>query len=507
MNLTGVRLGGRPDLPLLVLGPSLGTSVTELWSEAARLLAEEFQVIGWDLPGHGTNRIPLDPDGEPLTVAALAAAVVDLVDQMAPVMPGARPTRFHYAGDSVGGAVGLHLLLDAPDRVATATLLCTGARLGSPESWQERIDLVRSGGTAALLELSTQRWFAPGFVTRRPETASALLDHLRGVDDEGYAAVCGAIAGHDVRDRLGQVAAPVLAVAGAHDVATPPDLLRELADGVRDGRLVVLDGVAHLPPAEAPEQVARLFREHALGPVPVDEPAGERNEHGQPVGATVAGWTARPRLGGTVLRGRWVTAEPIADEHTEPLYAAVCGPGDEPLWTYRPAPFPTGREQFQQEVVRRLADHPDSATYVFVPHDGPRGGRAAGLATFFPCSPAAGTVEISGVLFGRALQRTTAATEAIHLLLRHAFDDRGYRRVEWKCDSRNEPSRRAAARLGFSHEGRFRQHMVVKGRNRDTDWFSMLDGEWPQIRARHQRWLSPDNFGPGGRQLSRLEDL
>ena len=506
MHLTGVRLGGRPDLPLLVLGPALGTGVTAVWSSAARLLADEFQVVGWDLPGHGTNRIPLDPDAPPLTVAELAAAVVDLVDQMAPSSPGQPTTRFHYAGVSVGGAVGLHLLLDAPERLATATLLCSGARLGTPESWQERVETVRAGGTAALTELSAQRWFAPGFADREPDRAGELLRGLAGVDDDGYVAVCGALAAYDVRDRLADVARPVLAVAGARDLATPPELLRVVVDGVPGARLVVLDDVAHLAPAEAPEAVARLLREHALGPTSADDPAVERNEHGQPVGATVTGWTPRPRPERRPLAGRWVTAEPISRGHIEPLYAALCGPGDQPLWTYRPAAFPTDLDELAREVVR-LADHPDATTYVFNPRQGPVVGQASGLATYFPCSPEMGTVEISGVLFGRALQRTTAATEAIHLMLRHAFDDLGYRRVEWKCDRLNEPSRRAVLRLGFTFEGRFRQHLVLKGRSRDTDWFSMLDHEWPELRARQERWLHEDNFDAGGRQRRRLEDL
>jgi 3-oxoadipate enol-lactonase/4-carboxymuconolactone decarboxylase len=265
MHLTGVRLGGRPDQPLLIVGPSIGTAVADLWGPCARTLAADFQVVGWDLPGHGTNAAALDPDAGPLTIAALAAAVVELVDQVAPADPGWPATRFHYAGDSVGGAVGLQLLLDAPDRVVDATLLCTGARIGTPESWAERASTVRASGTAAVVEGSAQRWFDPGFLEREPAAGSGLLDALREIDAAGYAAVCDALAGFDVRERLGEVAVPVLAVAGASDVATPPALLAEVADGVADGRLVVLDEVAHLPPIEAPEAVARLVREHAFG--------------------------------------------------------------------------------------------------------------------------------------------------------------------------------------------------------------------------------------------------
>lgn len=229
----------------------------------------------------------------------------------------------------------------------------------------------------------------------------------------------------------------------------------------------------------------------------------QTNEPGQAVGDLVEGWSTRTKPGGVTLAGVHVTAEPIGAQHSEALFAAVCGPGDEALWTYRPGPMPTSRQLFEDEVVRRLADHPDGATLAFVP----AGGTASGFATFFPCVLTAGVVEISGVLLGRGLQRTTAATEAIHLMLRHAFDDLGYRRVEWKCDSLNAPSARAAARFGFTFEGRFRQHMVTNGRNRDTDWFSMLDGEWPEVRKRHEQWLSAANFDPHGRQVHRLQDL
>ena len=259
MSVTLVRLGGRPDRPLLVLGPSLGTSVTALWSTAAAELADDFQVVGWDLPGHGTNHAaPTDRT----TVASLALDVLDAVDALG---TGIQPPVFHYAGDSVGGAVGLQLLLDVPERVHSATLLCTGAKIGTAESWQERIDAVRSGGTPSLVTASAQRWFGPGFVDREPAAASALLHALSDADDEGYAAVCGALAGHDLRDRLGSVHGRVLAVAGEHDVAAPPATVREIAEGVPGARYVELPGVAHLAPVEAPGEVARLVREHALG--------------------------------------------------------------------------------------------------------------------------------------------------------------------------------------------------------------------------------------------------
>lgn len=255
--------GSAEDRPLLVLGPSLGTSATSLWSAVADRLADHVTVLAWELPGHGLDH---DRPGPGLSVADLAAGVLAMVDQ-------AGATRFHYAGDSVGGAVGLQLLLDAPDRVSSAVLLCTGARIGSEESWGQRIEAVRAGGTSSLVEASASRWFGPGFVEREPDRAGALLRALADTTDEGYAAVCGALASFDVRDRLGSITAPVLAVAGSDDVATPPEDLRLVADGVPGARLEVLDGVGHLAPAEAPDRVAALVLEHALGLAPPAPPA------------------------------------------------------------------------------------------------------------------------------------------------------------------------------------------------------------------------------------------
>ena len=141
-----------------------------------------------------------------------------------------------------------------------AVLCCTGAKIGDDAGWRERIAQVRASGTASLVSASPQRWFAPGFVEREPERVSALMHALRDTSDEGYVAVCGALAAYDVRDRLGEIAAPVVAVAGGADQVCPPDLLREIADGVQHGRLVVLDDVGHQAPAEAPEEVAMIIR-------------------------------------------------------------------------------------------------------------------------------------------------------------------------------------------------------------------------------------------------------
>ena len=129
---------------------------------------------------------------------------------------------------------------------------------------------------------------------------------------------------------------------------------------------------------------------------------------------------------------------------------------------------------------------------------------AGGVVSYLRIEPEHGCIEIGHIWFGAALQRTPAATETIYLLARHAFDDLGHRRLEWKCDAANARSRRAAERFGFTFEGVFRQHMIVKGRNRDTAWFALLDGEWPAARAAYEAWLRPENFDADGRQLSPL---
>jgi len=252
--------------PLLVLGPSLGTSAQSLWETSGQALATEFHVLAWDLPGHGASAAA--DDG--FSIAELATGVLAVVERVL-VERGEPGGPFAYAGDSVGGAVGLQLLLDHPGRITAATLLCTGAHIGTPQGWAERAELVRTSGTAAVVEGSVQRWFAPGFPDRRPEVAQALLDALRDTDRFSYAWVCDALAGFDVRARLGEITTPVLAVAGAVDEPAPVGLLREVADGVVHGRLVVLDDVAHLAPAEAPAEVARLITHHWLRGRTVEE--------------------------------------------------------------------------------------------------------------------------------------------------------------------------------------------------------------------------------------------
>lgn len=227
----------------------------------------------------------------------------------------------------------------------------------------------------------------------------------------------------------------------------------------------------------------------------------EINEFGQPVGDVVEGWEARAFPEAVRLDGRYVRVVPLDSVHYSDLFDAVCGEGDGALWTYRPIPRPTSLATLWMHLAQVSEAHP---TFAIVPTEGERAGLLSGIASLQRIDTTTGQVEVAGVLYGPALQRTRAATEAIHLLMRHAFDDLGYRRFEWKCDSLNEPSRRAAARLGFTHEGRFRNHMITQERNRDTDWFSVTDAEWPGVRARHEAWLDPGNFDDSGRQRTSL---
>jgi RimJ/RimL family protein N-acetyltransferase/ketosteroid isomerase-like protein len=197
-----------------------------------------------------------------------------------------------------------------------------------------------------------------------------------------------------------------------------------------------------------------------------------------------------------------VRLEPVdPDRHAAALLAAAAG--DERLWDYLPyGPF-AGVEPLREHLARQAASEDplffavvDAAT-----------GEAAGVVSYLRIEPAHGCIEIGHIWFGAPLQRTPAATETIYLLARHAFDDLGNRRLEWKCDAANARSRRAAERFGFTFEGVFRQHQIVKGRNRDTAWYAMLDGDWPAVRAAFEAWLAPSNFDARGVQLSRLDQL
>jgi len=209
-----------------------------------------------------------------------------------------------------------------------------------------------------------------------------------------------------------------------------------------------------------------------------------------------------PRPARIRLEGRYVTLEPLDPAaHTEALWTALEGPQHDDLWTYLADGPYHDRAAFDAALTKKAASE-DPLYFAIVDR---ASGKVAGYASFLRIEPAHRVIEVGSILFTPLLQRTRGATEAMYLMARHIFEDLGYRRYEWKCDSRNLPSRRAAARFGFTFEGVFRQHMIVKDRNRDTAWFSMLDTEWPARKAAFTRWLAPANFDESGRQREPLQ--
>jgi 3-oxoadipate enol-lactonase/4-carboxymuconolactone decarboxylase len=255
LRLTPTLLARSDEGPILVVGPSLGTSVRALWSDTAALLAGEATVIGWDLPGHGETP---DTRGD-FSVADLGAAVARLVATLRS-SGDLRDGPVVGAGVSLGGAVTLQAALDHPDLFAGVVALCTSARIGEPSGWLERADSVAAAGTPTMVAGSAQRWFAPGFVERAPHVVTRLLRSLQDADRFGYARCCRALAGYDVRERLDTLGVPLLVVAGEQDAVCPPDDGALLAERAPHGTLHVLAGVAHLAPAEAPAEVAALLR-------------------------------------------------------------------------------------------------------------------------------------------------------------------------------------------------------------------------------------------------------
>lgn len=226
------------------------------------------------------------------------------------------------------------------------------------------------------------------------------------------------------------------------------------------------------------------------------------NAYGQSVGAPLPGWQPRPLPDRTGAEGRWCRLEPLsAAAHGAALFAALGEAADGRDWTYLPGERPASRDAFARELAARERSCDPLHFTILVD------GAACGTAALMRIDAANGVIEIGHVLFAPRLQRTRAATEAIALLMRRAFDDLGYRRLEWKCDSLNAPSRRAALRLGFTFEGVFRHAVVTKDRNRDTAWYSIVDAEWPSVGRALDLWLDPGNFDEEGRQHASLADL
>jgi RimJ/RimL family protein N-acetyltransferase len=244
--------------------------------------------------------------------------------------------------------------------------------------------------------------------------------------------------------------------------------------------------------------------------VPVPEPPDpvRRNAFGQPIGEPLPCWTARQWPAPRSLAGDHCRLAPLSPAHAEPLYRAVVDGSDDGIWTYLSfGPFGNaGRDGAAgfEAIVRNLVADPGVSSFAIID---PEDAAPTGMASFHRIEPQMGCLEIAQLLYAPRLQRTTAATEAVTLLAAYAFDDLGYRRLEWKCDALNAPSRRAALRLGFRYEGLFRKATVYKGRSRDTAWFAITDSDWPAVRDAHRRFLDPENFDGEGRQRRSLSEI
>ena len=224
-------------------------------------------------------------------------------------------------------------------------------------------------------------------------------------------------------------------------------------------------------------------------------------ETSAPLGAVVENWTPPPVPDGAPLKGRYAELVALsAEAHAALLFRAF--DGHDALWDYMPqGPFSSAAQYH-----RWVRDHENKADPLFYAIRNLDTGHWEGVASYLRIQPEAGSIEVGFITYGPALQQTRAATDAMYLMMKWAFEA-GYRRYEWKCNALNAPSRRAAQRLGFSFEGVFRQAAVVKGRNRDTAWFAVIDAEWPALREAYEAWLSPGNFDSEGRQSDRLGDL
>lgn len=227
------------------------------------------------------------------------------------------------------------------------------------------------------------------------------------------------------------------------------------------------------------------------------------NEWGQPIGRSMAGWVHPPPPTRVTLRGRHARVIPLdVESHARHLFEAFAADGDERRWTYLPyGPF-DGMASFRHWLEESALGN-DPLFFTIVDE---RSGAPAGLASYLRITPASGCIEVGHLNFSARLARSAAATEAMYLMMNHAFA-LGYRRYEWKCDSLNAPSRAAAERLGFVYEGIFRQATVYKARSRDTAWYAVIDVHWPQLESAFQRWLDPANFDARGAQQLRLSEL
>ncbi|WP_394517116.1 GNAT family N-acetyltransferase [Pantoea sp. SGAir0184] len=232
--------------------------------------------------------------------------------------------------------------------------------------------------------------------------------------------------------------------------------------------------------------------------------SSQTNRYGQPIGPALEAWQPRPLPQGQIFTGQYCRLEPLdAARHGRELYAAYALAEDGRDWTW----LPVGRFDDEASYLAFAQQCQQSPDYLHFAVIDRQSGQAVGSLALMRIEPQHGVMEVGFVVFSPLLKQTRMATEAHYLLMRYAFEQLGYRRYEWKCDSCNQPSYNAALRLGFRYEGTFRQVVVYKNRSRDTAWFSIIDCEWPQVKLGFERWLAADNFDARGQQRARLETL
>ncbi|MBR7194163.1 MULTISPECIES: 3-oxoadipate enol-lactonase [unclassified Gordonia (in: high G+C Gram-positive bacteria)] len=241
---------GRPDGPAVVLSNSLG-STHRMWDSQVAALEERFRVVRYDTRGHGDSPVPPGP----YSIDELADDVIALLDRF-------DLERAHLVGLSLGGMTMMRVAARNPERVDRLALLCTAAYLPPAQGWTDRAALVRADGTSAVAAAVVQRWFTPGYLAANTEARQQFEAMVAATPAEGYAACCEAIAAMDQRSDLSSIIAPTLAIAGADDPATPPDLLRDIVDAVPNGRLLVVPDSAHLANAEQADTITPALIEH-----------------------------------------------------------------------------------------------------------------------------------------------------------------------------------------------------------------------------------------------------
>ncbi|MGO2492632.1 MAG: alpha/beta fold hydrolase [Glutamicibacter arilaitensis] len=259
-QLTPSLLHTDKALPTLIVGPSLGTAALPLWAPALPYLKDKFQVIAWDLPGHGESK----PSTEAFSLAELATGVTKAVEALRADGVISEGSKLYYAGVSVGGATALQLAVDHTGFFNALSSICSAAKIGTPEGWTDRAELVAKAGTPTMVAGSAERWFAPGFIEKEPVISTELLHSLQDADRFAYAHACGALAGFDVRGQLASTSDPIIAINGAQDQVCPPADAEFIAENAPHGTMAVIDSAAHLAPAEAPEETAALLAEFLL---------------------------------------------------------------------------------------------------------------------------------------------------------------------------------------------------------------------------------------------------